>query len=231
MPGAYGDDGALGGGDQLLSAGAEQEAGQSTVAAAAEHQHLRALRGPQQSRNRGVRQHLHGEREPGVVVGELGLGLLQDLLGAAGFDAAVLDDRGGERLPLPGVDDVDAQVAERGFPRGPVGRGPALGGTIHSDDEGAFHGSVFRADARGHRDRPAGRWSAGGAGRGKDRASAGFAFPGRAGARKDRPAPARRPVLPSRPGPRPVSRRPAPCAYQVTDAQRWLGPSVSRCLR
>ncbi len=28
-----------------------------------------------------------------------------------------------------------------------------------------------------------------------------------------------------------VSRRSAPCAYQVTDAQRWLGPPVSRCLR
>ena len=28
-----------------------------------------------------------------------------------------------------------------------------------------------------------------------------------------------------------VSRRLAPCAYQVTDAQRWLGPPVSRCLR
>ncbi|MGW1109103.1 transposase family protein [Streptomyces sp. NPDC002540] len=28
-----------------------------------------------------------------------------------------------------------------------------------------------------------------------------------------------------------VTRRSAPCAYQVTDAQRWLGPPVSRCLR
>ncbi|MET8630622.1 transposase [Kitasatospora sp. NPDC004669] len=28
-----------------------------------------------------------------------------------------------------------------------------------------------------------------------------------------------------------VSRRSAPCAYQVTDAQRWLGPPVSRRLR
>lgn len=28
-----------------------------------------------------------------------------------------------------------------------------------------------------------------------------------------------------------VSRRSAPCAYQVTDAQRWLRPPVSRCLR
>lgn len=28
-----------------------------------------------------------------------------------------------------------------------------------------------------------------------------------------------------------VSRPSAPCAYQVTDAQRWLGPPVSRCLR
>ncbi len=28
-----------------------------------------------------------------------------------------------------------------------------------------------------------------------------------------------------------LSRRLAPCAYQVTDAQRWLGPPVSRCLR
>jgi len=28
-----------------------------------------------------------------------------------------------------------------------------------------------------------------------------------------------------------ASRRSAPCAYQVTDAQRWLGPPVSRCLR
>ncbi|GGR01820.1 hypothetical protein [Kitasatospora griseola] len=28
-----------------------------------------------------------------------------------------------------------------------------------------------------------------------------------------------------------MSRRSAPCAYQVTDAQRWLGPPVSRCLR
>ncbi len=36
---------------------------------------------------------------------------------------------------------------------------------------------------------------------------------------------------PSRPGPRLVSRRSAPCACQVTDAQRWLGPPVSRCLR
>jgi hypothetical protein len=28
-----------------------------------------------------------------------------------------------------------------------------------------------------------------------------------------------------------VTRRSAPCAYQVTDAQRWLGPPVSRCRR
>lgn len=112
-----------------------------------ENEHLRALGGVQQGRHGHVGEHFRGEGETRVPVDELALGLLQDVVGAPGFGVAVLDQREFERLPQPGVDHVQGQVTPYGFARGPVRRGPAFRGSVHSGNEGALHRSVLRTDA------------------------------------------------------------------------------------
>ncbi len=115
--------------------------------ASSDHQQLRVLGGAQQGRHGHVGEHFRGEDQIRVPVGELALDLLQDVIGALGLGVPVLDHRAAERCPQPGVDHVQGQVTPYGLPCGPVRRGPALRGSVHSDYQGALHDSVLRTDA------------------------------------------------------------------------------------
>ncbi|GLX16622.1 hypothetical protein Slala02_10630 [Streptomyces lavendulae subsp. lavendulae] len=92
------------------------------------------------------------------------------------------------------MDHVQGQVTPYGLLCGPVRRGPALRGSVHSDDQGVLHESVLRTDAAG---------ASGSVGRGRCRpgetATADLTLPAVRRGTQGPTVPPSGPVLPSRP--------------------------------